>query len=382
MTMFRLIAAIVLVLPFGPQAGIVHNSGTSSEDSVSFIVYSLDSLGSPIAADSFFVLVHGPNGDSVFAEAITVSSLRLDSSKQSGFSAYVYCAAVADIDGPGAVGTYSVSIVAKRNSPLRRTPTLGNFQIAGWELDDMGDSAGLAAANSTRALDSLHQLTDSLRAVLDTLQNQDDWISSSMDEILAGLGASGAYTVTLTAFDTCLGEAINGAQIAIRNLAQTTLVAVGRTDNDGRLQLNLDAGNYLAIGQAPGYIFRPFDTLVVSSSSSDTLACCRFDPGTPYSPVLCRIFGVVYGASGLPEAGAAVSASLPKGVCRAGGAIISPFPVTTETDSTGYFFIDLIPSGFLSGEDSRYDITIARPDGSILRKRVTVPQQTYWQMTW
>jgi hypothetical protein len=383
MNTFKIILAAMLIAPLGLNAGgIVNNAGTSSEDSVSFIVYSLDSLGNPTAADSFFVLVHGPNGDSVFAEAITVASPRLDSSQLAGFPAYAYCAAVADIDGPGRTGVYSIAIVAKRNSPLLRTPSVGSFQITGWELDDMGDSTGLAAVNSERAVDSLHLLIDSLSAVLDTLRSQDDWIGGSLDDILAGLGGSGAYAVTLTALDTCLSEAIPGAQIAIRNLEQTALIAVGRTNSEGRLACNLDAGSYLAVGLAPGYIFRSYDTLVVSSSAGDTLTCCRFDPGTPASPSLCRVFGVIYNAAGRAEAGATISASLPKGVCRVGDAIISPFPVMTRTDSTGYFAIDLIPSCLLSGDDTRYDVTIGRSDGSILRKRLSVPQATCWQMTW
>ena len=143
---------LVLLLMFLPPmcaraSGIVNNTGTPGpEDSISFVINSLDSLGNPAAADTFYVLVIGPRGDSVFSERGINSTLtRIDSAFMGGYTTYIFKAQVSDIDGPGAIGKYSCQVVARKNSPLHRSVTVGEFQITSSELSDALDSSGIAA---------------------------------------------------------------------------------------------------------------------------------------------------------------------------------------------------------------------------------------------
>ena len=198
--------------------------------------------------------------------------------------------------------------------------------------------------------------------------------------VYLGVGG-GPYAVTLVAVDTAAMQTVPGASVAVRNLAQSSLIAIGCADASGEVTFNLDADSFAVLATAPGYVFAAPETLVVSGAKTDSLPGRHFDPGTPSAPGLCRVHGFVYTVAGEPEPGAAVSAWLPKGATRTGAVLVSPAAVSIATDSAGYFFLDLIPSDSLEG-NPEYEITINRADGTILRKRVGVPATSSWSMTW
>lgn len=404
--MMKKLSSLLLVAVLLPSlvaaTPIVNNSGQSAEDSISFAFVALDSLGNPTTADSFFVLVIGPSGDSVFAEAITSASTRLDSAVVNGAPVYIYRASVADIDGAGAIGGYAVSILARTGSFSLTTPFMGSFQIVDWELDDLGDTVGLAARYASAALDSLGRCLEALdtlsigtatvdsatvaRAVWNTPQTNhttSGTFGRYLDTEISGIGSgSGAFAFSLVTMDSSAEQPVGGARLAVRTLDQSGLIAVGGTNSEGRCDFNLDADSFLVIASAPGFIFGAYDTLVVMGSGTDTVRGYRLDAGEPTSPSLCRVYGYVYSVTGIPSEEATVTAYLPRGVTRQGQLIVSPFPTSTTTDSSGYFYLDLIPSDSLTGDDTRYEITIDRPDGTILRKRLTIPDATSWQLTW
>lgn len=149
--------AMLLLLPMVAGAfGIVNNVGTTPEDSVSFIILNPDSLGQPLGGlDSTKVLVLGPTGDSVFTETVTGVAGRVGvRSTGAGKydTVYYYKALVADIDGSGVPGTYSIRLMAVSNATgawLRFSKTY-EFQLTGSDLSDAlfaihDDSLGLSA---------------------------------------------------------------------------------------------------------------------------------------------------------------------------------------------------------------------------------------------
>jgi hypothetical protein len=360
-------AALYLALAFAAQGqGIVNNAGSSSEDSVSVLVLSLDSLGRPTSADSFFVVVcKSSDNGALFRDSGTAALTGLDTTTLAGQRYYYYHRATADLDGSGAPGWYSGVVTAKKNAGGLLTPNRFSFQIVEQELSDALDSIGRAAVNSARALDSLgmlHNALDGLEA--------------------GGCSGSGGYAVSIVVRDSVHGMVVPGAEVAVRNLAQTALVAVGLTDPAGRVQFNLDSARYLAVVQAPGYLFAPFDTITISGAMTDTVAGYRFDPGSPSVAMLCRVYGYLYDLSGTPERNATVSASLPGGVARSGDLVISPVMVSCSTDSAGYFFLDVIPSDSLTSGGTKYEFTISRQNGAIFRQRLKVPATSSWRLTW
>jgi hypothetical protein len=56
--------------------------------------------------------------------------------------------------------------------------------------------------------------------------------------------------------------------------------------------------------------------------------------------------------------------------------------ITILNDTTGYFYLDLIPSDSLTPSDRLYEFTISRGDGTILRHRMLIPDSSSWQLKW
>ncbi len=380
-----LILTMLLLIPFCLKSfgtPVVNNSGSSSEDTLTFNILNLLPSGNPAEKldSAYFTVFKSNTNDIIFRDSSTgVSMTGVDSFVIGGDVVYYFHRAVADIDGAGAFGTYSYNFLSMYDDSSMRTPTLGQFQIVGWELDDIGDSAGLAASNSLKSLDSLHLLIDSIMAILDTLQNQDDWISN---EISGLSGGGGGYSYQLVVVDSGVSQVIPGVSLTIRNLDQSALIAIGTSNTLGVASFNLNAASYVAIASSPGYIFENFDTLDIAGASVDSVYGYQFDPGTPADPDLCRVYGYLYDIEGNPEDEATVAGSLPSGVSRFGSTIVSPFRKETDTDVSGYFYIDLIPSVNLTPADSKYEITITLSDGTVLRERLLVPDLSSWMLTW
>ncbi|MCK4373661.1 MAG: hypothetical protein KAW61_10955, partial [candidate division Zixibacteria bacterium] len=234
---------------------------------------------------------------------------------------------------------------------------------------ELGGDSAMTAAWVWNTPQSNHTSSGSFGKYLDT-------------EVSGIASGSGAYSYTIQTYDTSVGQAIPYAQIGVRNIDQSALIAVGKADVMGRATMNLDADSFVVVATASGYVFGSYDTVVVSGAGVDTIFCDQFDPGAPFFPTLCRVYGHLFSADGQPEEDAAISAWLPSGVARFGVVVISPSPVKTTSDSTGYFYLDLVPSDSLIPSDTEYEFSISRRDGTILRQRLTVPDSTSWRLTW
>ncbi len=201
-------------------------------------------------------------------------------------------------------------------------------------------------------------------------------------EISGVSGGSGAYSFSLIVFDTSSSQTVSGANVVVRNITQSSLIAVGQTDSNGEIGFNLDADSFIVIAVAPGYTFEAYDTVVVSGAGTDTAVGYPFSVDPPSDPTVCRVWGYLRNFQGAAEVGATVAAFLPGGVVKYSEIIISPFAIASVTSSTGLFYLDLIPSSLLDPSDTKYEISIRRTDGTILRQRLLIPDQDYWRLTW
>lgn len=207
------------------------------------------------------------------------------------------------------------------------------------------------------------------------------WVDSNKTETGSPMG-DGMYAHTFVVIDTAALCPVPGVRVAVRSPDQTALVAAGITDASGKAAFNLDAGSFLIVVQAPGYIFMAYDTVAVDGPGCDSLYCHRFDPGRPAEPDLCRVFGYLYDIAANPQEGAEIRARLNVGARRYDGSVVSPLVKLTQSDSLGYFYLDLIPSSLLVPDSPHYEISITLADGTILRENVLVPNQDAWQLTW
>jgi len=447
----KCIIACLCLWPRIALASGIYGNGAGSEDSIAVSVYITDSLGNPsmTQADSFYISIIGPSGDSILTltGVAATAGLNIDSFHTVSLGwKYIYAEAVSEIDGSGRPGVYELIFCAKDNSPDYVNCTAASFQITAADFNDQ--------------LAVISNILDSLLAVLDTLRNQDNWVSSYdpaeetvlcnyqtlaqavWDEDTSGHQSTGSYglmlkdtaayqgsasgltaaeladsvwdemqlghttagsfgfyldgpisgvesptgtgifPVTLTAFDSLNDQVIPGVRMSVYNAQLDALLAVGLSSTEGAASLNLDAGIYVISAFAPGYIFEVYDTIIVTGAADDTISAARFDPGDPSSPELCRVYGFLYGIDGRPMEGVTVAAELSDGVVRHNSMIISPYRRAVLSDSAGYFYLDLIPSGDLDPAGAKYSISALDASGTILKKKLTIPDSTSWQLAW
>jgi len=194
---------------------------------------------------------------------------------------------------------------------------------------------------------------------------------------------SGAKSYIIYVADSTGGDTtfLSGVVVSAYSMSGD-LQAGMKTDSYGKVSYATDLDSLFLIAAKFNYYTIP-DTIVVSVTGYvDTIFVYRGITPTSGSPDLCRLYGFIYDISGIPDGNATVTAWLPAGVTRFDSSIISPYRVETTTDSTGYFYIDLIPNASLIPDTSKYEITIVRTDGTILRERVSVPDQESWLLTW
>lgn len=385
MKMKKILPFLLMLLWFsGARAIIVNNSTTSptSEDSLSFVFYSLDSLGNSTTADSLFILVSSPTGTIAFKDSMAIGDGRITSTTIRGKQFYSFSDQVSNLDGTGVEGAYSISLLAFKSSYDLLTANNYSFQITAEELSDQLSLIGDSVIVKGGLIDS----TILARTVWNTPQSGHT-VSGSfgkfLDTEVSGISSgSGAYSYTLHLYDSLLDQSVSGISVAIRNLTQTALIAVGGSNSSGILNVNLDADSFMVTASGPGYTFAAYDTVIVTGAGFDTLYGYSFDPGNPATLVFCRVYGFLYLPNGVVEQGVTVTASLPGGVVRYSNLIISPFLVSTTTDSVGYFFLDLIRSNLLIPAATKYEISISRKDGTIMRKRFVIPDSPNWMITW
>ncbi len=333
------------------------------------------------------------------ANALTSSEIQDGAITSSKFAAGAITSTVIATDAIGAAQIAASAITSSE------APALANLDAtvsSRSSFNAASDSVIVDMSSFNLALDNDTTLVNFLRAGIGAAGGSDStsmarwvWNTPQSNHTVSGTfgryldapvssisGGGGLYARQVLLYDSSSAQVIPGGRVTIRNLTQTALIATGVTSSSGVVVFNLDPDSFLVIPFAPGYLFGGPDTILVAGAGTDTVFGYRFDPGTPSSPELCRIYGWIFDASGAPERDALISASLPSGVGRIDSGIVSPFKVSAVSDSAGYFFLDLIPNGSLIPDDSRYEITISRSDGTILRERLTVPQQSNWMLTW
>lgn len=376
----------------GVPAALVHNASTDTtpEDSVAVAFCALDSLGNPTTADSLLVIVSGPSGAVVFQDSLATTDERITTTTVTGCPTYTFADLAASLGG-SSWGGYRIVLVARNSSLELETVTQAEFQVIGRRLapaldlidDTLWVRGGAIDSNRTeRGSGDSAQIAGWVWNTPQSGHVTAGTFGDYLDADVSGLGSgSGAYSVTVVAFDSGSVQPVPGAGVAVRNLSQTTLIASGATDTEGEVSFNLDAAEYSLVASCPGYVFGPLDTLQVAGSTVDTARGYRFDPGEPALPGLCRVYGYVYAIDATPIKGARVEARLPDSVNAASYLFVAPFSIETSTGEDGYFALDLIPSADLLPVATDYEISISANGRVLYRDRVTVPSEGFFRLT-
>jgi hypothetical protein len=227
-----------------------------------------------------------------------------------------------------------------------------------------------------------------------------DSVASRIDSILVSLGydastsahekidnltlsGGGTEAETLIVMSSADSTLIQGVSIVVRTLDQSTVKIDGLfTDQNGSRILELNPDSFFVALTHNNYT-QILDTLLVTSGGdTDTLWMPRFNPGNPPSADLCRVYGWIYNIAGEPVQRTLINAEITSEFypVKYNGLIITPFRKTTESDSAGYWYMDLFPNQLLSKTDSKYQFTIEYPSGVIYKTKTAVPDSSSWQL--
>jgi hypothetical protein len=365
--------------------------GNGADDSVivSFCTFDTTYYPAIADADSVIALRFGPGNNLV--DSLTQGTTNMFNPR-SGWYEIHYRGA----DGSGSKGIYRVYVRAKMGGAWRGAATF-SYQVIDDQLDAFfgklsadGDSikdtlAAILHAGDPVAVDS-GQLA---RAVWDDdviarSSRRIGWTDSTDVVNSVPSSGSGAFACTLQVVESESGTAVQGVLLRTMNVGESMTAATGVSNGDGTALFSLDAAEYHVYPYLTGYLFSelPETVNVTTSGALDTLWCSRFDPGEPPAADLCRVYGFIHslGAEGLTDV--IVSASILTAPLMHDGVVISPYSVSTTTDSTGYWHLDVIPNTDLTPTGTTYDFTIYNESGTMLRKQVSVPDSTSFLFKW
>jgi hypothetical protein len=326
--------------------------GSGATDSVFVTFCTFDTTLYPrlADADSIIALRFGPNNTMV--DSLSQTAANLFKVRKGWYDIHYRGSNTA-----GTLGNYRVYARVKIGGDWRGAASAG-YHVIG---KDVGNYFAQLAADADSIKDTLGLLT--LRTT--------------------GSG-SGAYACTLFVFESTSQTAIQGVFVRALNATETATAAITNSDSNGRLILALDAANYHLLPYLAGYSFGslPQVVMVTTAGANDTIWASRFDPGSPPAASLCRVYGYVQtlGAGGLEEV--TVTARIAKTPLQYNGVVVSPYGVSTGTDSTGYWHLDLIPNSNLQPDNTKYDVTFYYSSGTILRKQVVVPDSASFWLRW
>jgi hypothetical protein len=211
----------------------------------------------------------------------------------------------------------------------------------------------------------------------DTIANH-VWIWGTRT-LTSGSG-TGANQVIINTFQLPDSIPVIGTQVQVLNQDQSATVGLLNSNSSGQVVFALDNGIYKLRMYKSSWVFTVPESIIVSGNLSDTFYANLFNPGNPPAANLCRVYGWIRDLKGQPLAGVTVEAKISTTPLRYQSVLISSFYKTTSTDSDGYWYLDLYPNSALTPSNTQYDFTIYIPNGTILRMKTAVHQQSSWEL--
>ena len=222
--------------------------------------------------------------------------------------------------------------------------SVGSLTVAGTDLVHEYDTSLISSGigqmlKDTSAYQGSATSTDTARMKIMATNNPSLFYGPSTT-------GTGDDTVTFYALDTSgTDQALQDVDLTVFNTAGEEIVA-NETDGAGSRTFSLDPATYTLVGSRVGYYF-PTASIVVSGNS-DSVAFMGYNIaiGSPASADLCRVFGYLKDNSDQPIIGVTITATrTQRGIAidTVGGtaALITNETVTAESDTSGYWFLDL-----------------------------------------
>lgn len=207
--------------------------------------------------------------------------------------------------------------------------------------------------------------------VIDSLAGQ-EWATS-------GSAGSGSGTCSLFVLDTSGTDALVNATVTVKSDDQSSTHGILQSESGGKNAVfSLDDADYYVLAVAAGYVISA-KTVTVSGTTKDTLKGYNIDPGAAGDPDKCRVYGYLKDTKGTALEGAKITMTLTQpgeDDLSVSSSQIVGISHTAWTDTSGYWYIDLIPNADLD-TSTYYNYTVAVPSGTAVaapkNKPVKVP---------
>jgi len=218
-----------------------------------------------------------------------------------------------------------------------------------------------------------------------------DIVAQASRTVTASCYGSGARTVVFQLKDVADSTTgISGFEIDIEDsVAGETLYGL-TTNASGCCTTSLDDGTWtVKLQKTPWSITSPVYP-IVSSDTTLTYYATKFDPGSPPSADMCRIWAKIPDLSDEWVAGCQLKVKIPGRyypVTRDTMPVYS-YERTATSNDTGYVYVDVYRSSeLLSKGDSsitvKMEITLYDPLGNTMARVIKeIPDQTAWQIVW
>lgn len=158
---------------------------------------------------------------------------------------------------------------------------------------------------------------------------------------LAAAHGYGAFVVTVTVTDSVTSALLENAVVRLTEGANTFTAL---TNASGVATFSLDAATYTRSITKPGYSMTP-DTITVTGAANFAKAITPTGSiAVPADPDVCALYGTLFKPNGEAAANVTVLATLtvPHGGAAEAGGLISGRTVSTMTNGSGLFSLNLI----------------------------------------
>ena len=275
-----------------------------------------------------------------------------------------------DTTGHNTTGSYGEVLETRGTSDLTASDNIG----INWNDIENEDASHYFNHTSFLAVDSV-RTGENMNP--DSVANH-VWIWP--DRTLTEGGGGGAHQVSVITRQSSDSAEISGVSVQILNLTQTSTLGFLSTNASGKAVFALNEDTFLVRMSKPGWVFNVPETLIVTGNIDTIYYADIFNPGSPPSAELCRVYGWIKDIQNLPLSEVKIEASIQIVPLKYQGVIISPYFRSTSTDSEGYWYLDLYPNSALSPDTTQYEFLIYSTKGTILRLKATVPDQSSWEL--
>lgn len=271
------------------------------------------------------------------------------------------------------VASYDTTITGLSND----TAYLVIFRL--WDADSGKDWTFYWPILSTATISdaTIGKIVDSTDSILSDAHGADSW--------LTGGAGSGDNDVRIYAIDTSgTDDSIMGVKITVKTIAGV-FDAAQTTNSNGYRDFTLPTDSMKYLGSKAGYRWIT-DTINVTGDDTVDIYGYNIPLQASPDPNLCRVQGYVFVSGGKTERKITVTFTNDGGVYNScDSTAFIPEPVTTRTDTSGFFYADLIPSGCLlksNGDSLQYTINASLDDNTIKEKLIWVPQSDSLKVVW